>query len=58
MPIYDYECPSCGKRKEVNGHKVLFKADHWCWVCDIEMRRIPSLPASVRVGKYGKGGGK
>jgi predicted nucleic acid-binding Zn ribbon protein len=29
-----------------------------CSKCNGEMRRVPSVPASFKVGKYGKGGGK
>lgn len=58
MPVYDYECPNCGRPKEILvKNKEEEKKLAWCYVCDLPMLRMVSIPAKTTVGKYGKGGG-
>ena len=56
MPVYEYECKDCGivlaVRKPVNDDTNV-----GCNHCYKKMDKLVSVPASIRVGKYGKGGG-
>lgn len=39
MPIYEYECPTCGEVKEIITNQ---EAVHRCERCDTELTRIVS----------------
>ena len=57
MPQYDYMCPNClqervATRTYEDRHKVQ------CRKCFHPVVLVPSVPASIPVGKYGKGGGR
>jgi putative FmdB family regulatory protein len=56
MPVYLYECKKCNQVKEVR-QGMLVSDDTTCEHCHIPMEILPALTASIRVGKYGKGGG-
>ena len=60
MPIYEYKCSRCGDVQIYNlpinhcSYAISCVQDGCGSACD----KIPSVPASIPVGKYGKGGGK
>lgn len=49
MPIYDYECPECGRVDEIVlfGHKDSFHLT--CQTCGAEMEKRIGAPAIVKV---------
>ena len=56
MPQYDYICPNCSQDRVAT---VAYEDRHkvQCLKCFNVTKLVPSAPASIRVGKYGKGGG-
>ena len=58
MPTYTYECGHCHKVKEVTTSMGNRPTGWWCLDCEATMYLVPSIPARVTPGTYGKGGGK
>ena len=57
MPVYEFICDQCNHKFEANGLYKDYASP--CPNCNsMDCRLLPSVPASIRVGKYGKGGGK
>ena len=55
MPVRCYYCPRCSKHGE--WLELMTEEGRECPWCDLPMELLPSLPAKVRPGKYGKAGG-
>jgi putative FmdB family regulatory protein len=55
MPLYDYECSTCGKVKEVQ-HSVseIGNIEVLCDDCNSEMKKMPSLPALIGFDSVGR----
>ena len=56
MPVYEFICNECNSKFVANGLYKDYASP--CPNCNsMDYRLVPSVPASIRVGKYGKGGG-
>lgn len=56
MPVYEYVCPNCSQdRVATRDYEDRYKVR--CRKCFNTVKLVPSVPASIPVGKYGKGGG-
>ena len=55
MPLYDYECSTCGNVKEVQ-HSVseIGKIEILCDDCNTQMKKMLSLPALIGFDSVGR----
>jgi len=59
MPLYDYECPSCGAQQEVqHSMSEIGKISVSCDQCDHQMKKMLSAPTLLGFDDVGRSIGK